>query len=135
MPRHPTPHPTDVELQILEVLWQRGPSTVRQVHDALAANRDTGYSTTLKMMQVMREKGLLVRDDSVRPQLYDAAEDREHTQLQMVDDLIHKAFRGSATKLLMRVLSASRVPPDELAEMQRLIQESRRSGKEKGENK
>ena len=71
MPRHRTSHPTDVELQILEVLWQRGPSTVRQVHDALAADRDTGYSTTLKMMQVMREKGLLLRDDSVRPQLYD----------------------------------------------------------------
>ena len=98
MPRHPTPHPTDVELQILEVLWQRGPSTVRQVHDALAADRDTGYSTTLKMMQVMREKSLLVRDDSVRPQLYDAVEGREPTQLQMVDDLIHKAFRGSAKK-------------------------------------
>ena len=135
MPRHPTPHPTDVELQILEVLWQRGPSTVRQVHDALAADRDTGYSTTLKMMQVMREKSLLVRDDSVRPQLYDAVEGREPTQLQMVDDLIHKAFRGSAKKLLMRVLSANRVPPDELAEMQRLIQESRCSEKEKGENK
>lgn len=132
MPRHPTPHPTDVELQILEVLWQRGSSTVRQVHDALAADRDTGYSTTLKMMQVMREKALLVRDDSVRPQLYDAAKGREQTQLRLVDDLIHKAFRGSAQKLLMRLLSANRVRPEELAEMQKLVEEARRTGKAKG---
>ncbi len=135
MPRHPTPHPTDVELQILEVLWQRGPSTVRQVHDALAADRDTGYSTTLKMMQVMREKALLVRDDSVRPQLYDAAKGREQTQLHLVDDLIHKAFRGSAQKLLMRLLSANRVRPEELAEMHKLVAEVRRTGKVKGKGR
>jgi predicted transcriptional regulator len=83
-----------VELQILETLWQRGPSTVRQVQNALAADRDTGYSATLKIMQVMGEKGLLVCDDSVRPPLYDAAESRQQTQLLMVGDLIHKAFRG-----------------------------------------
>jgi BlaI family penicillinase repressor len=135
MPRKPTPHPTDVELQILEVLWQRGSSTVRQVHNALAGNRDTGYSTTLKMMQVMRGKRLLVRDNSVRPQRYTAAEGRDETQLRLVDNLIHKAFRGSAQKLLMRLLSADRVRPEELAEMQKLVQQSRRSEKEKGENK
>jgi BlaI family transcriptional regulator, penicillinase repressor len=135
MARNPTPHPTDVELQILEVLWQRGPSTVRQVHDALAADRATGYSTTLKMMQVMREKGLLVRDDMVRPQLYEAAHDREQTQSQMVDDLIHKAFRGSAKKLLIRVLSSNRVLPEELAEIQCLIQQARRNGKDLGDAK
>ncbi len=127
MPRHATPHPTDVELQILDVLWRRGPSTVRQVHDALAADRETGYSTTLKMMQVMREKALLVRDDSVRPQLYDAAKSREQTQLHLVNDLIHKAFRGSAQELLMRILSANRVRPEELAEMQKLVEEARRT--------
>jgi BlaI family transcriptional regulator, penicillinase repressor len=135
MPRNPTPHPTDVELQILEVLWQRGPSTVRQVHNALAGSRDTRYSTTLKMMQIMREKRLLVRDDSVRPQLYAAAEGRDQTQLRLVDNLIHKAFRGSAQKLLMRLLSADRVRPEDLAEMQKLVQQSRRSDKKKGENK
>ena len=132
MPRHPSPRPTDVELQILEVLWQRGPSTVRQVHDALAADRDTGYSTTLKMMQVMREKGLLVRDDSVRPQRYQAAEGREETQLRMVDDLIHRAFRGSAPKLLMRLLSAQRVRPEELAEIERLVREGKFAEEMKG---
>jgi BlaI family transcriptional regulator, penicillinase repressor len=135
MPRYPAYRPTDVELQILEVLWQRGPSTVRQVHDTLAADRDAGYSTTLKMMQVMREKGLLLRDDSVRPQLYDAAKGREQTQLQMVDDLVHKAFRGSAKKLLMRLLSANRVQPEELAEVQRLIEKAKLSGKTKGERR
>jgi predicted transcriptional regulator len=123
-----------VELQILETLWQRGSSTVRQVHDALAADRDTGYSTTLKMMQVMREKGLLLRDDSVRPQLYDAAVGREQTQLLMVDDLINKAFRGSAQKLLMRILSANRVRPEELAEMQKLVQEAKLAQQTKGDD-
>jgi BlaI family transcriptional regulator, penicillinase repressor len=131
MPRYPTPRPTDVELQILEALWQRGPSTVRQVHKALAADRETGYSTTLKMMQVMRDKGLLVRDDTVRPQLYQAAETREETQLRMVDDLIHKAFRGSAKRLVMRLLSANRVRPEELAEMHELVAGARR--KQEGE--
>lgn len=132
MPRRPSARPTDVELQILEVLWQQGPTTVRQVHEALAPERDTGYSTTLKMMQIMRDKGLLARDDSVRPQLYRAARPREETQLLMLDDLIDKVFRGSAKKLVMRILSANRVRPDELAEMQRLVEEARRAQKAKG---
>jgi len=125
MPRYPSSQPTDVELQILAVLWEQGPSTVRQVHDALAAQRDTGYSTTLKMIQVMREKGLVVRDDSVRPQLYRAAETKTQTQLQMLDDLAQKALGGSATKLVMRMLSAHRVSAEELAEMQRLIEKAK----------
>ena len=128
MPRYPSSRPTDVELQILDVLWQRGPSTVRQVHDVLAAQRETGYSTTLKMIQVMREKGLVVRDESVRPQLYRTAESKRETQLQMLDDLSQKAFGGSAKKLVMRMLSAQRVSAEELAEMQRLIEQA------KGEN-
>jgi BlaI family penicillinase repressor len=129
MPRYPSSQPTDVELQILDVLWERGPCTVRQVHHALAAQRDTGYSTTLKMIQVMREKGLVVRDESVRPQLYRAAESRKQTQLRMLDDLAQKAFGGSAKKLVMRMLSAHRVSAEELAEMQRLIEQA------KGENR
>ncbi|MHC4180136.1 MAG: BlaI/MecI/CopY family transcriptional regulator [Planctomycetota bacterium] len=128
MPRYPSSRPTDVELQILDVLWERGPSTVRQVHEALASQRDTGYSTTLKMIQVMREKGLVVRDESVRPQLYRAAESKTQTQLQMLDDLAQKAFGGSAKKLVMRVLSAQRVSAEELAEMQRLIEEAKGEG-------
>lgn len=128
MPRYPSSRPTDVELQILDVLWQRGPSTVRQVHEVLAAQRETGYSTTLKMIQVMREKGLVVRDESVRPQLYRAAESKRDTQLQMLDDLSQKAFGGSAKKLVMRMLSAQRVSAEELAEMQRLIEEAKGEG-------
>jgi BlaI family penicillinase repressor len=125
MPRYPSSRPTDVELQILDVLWERGPSTVRQVHETLAAQRDTGYSTTLKMIQVMREKGLVIRDESVRPQLYRAAESRRETQLRMLDDMAQKAFGGSAKKLVMRMLSAQRVSAEELAEMQRLIEEAK----------
>lgn len=128
MPRYPSSRPTDVELQILDVLWQLGPSTVRQVHEALAARRETGYSTTLKMIQVMREKGLVLRDESVRPQLYRAAESKTQTQLQMLDDLAQRAFGGSAKKLVMRMLAARRVSAEELAEMQRLIEQA------KGEN-
>ena len=124
MPRNPSSQPTDVELQILEVLWQRGPSTVRQVHNALAPRRDTGYSTTLKMLQVMREKGLVGRDESVRPQVYRPAETRRQTQLKMLDELTQKAFGGSAKKLVMRMLSGRRISPDELAEIQRLIDDA-----------
>jgi BlaI family penicillinase repressor len=125
MPRYPSPHPTDVELQILEVLWQQGPRTVRQVHDTLAGRRETGYSTTLKMLQVMRQKGLVVRDKSVRPQQYRAAESQYQTQLRMLDNLAQKAFGGSAKRLVMRMLSAERVSAEELAEMQRLIQQAK----------
>lgn len=125
MPRPPSSQPTDVELQILGVLWQRGPSSVRQVHEALAHQRETGYSTTLKMLQVMRGKGLVVRDDSVRPQLYRAAETQAQTQLKMLDELMQKAFGGSASNLVMRMLSADRISADELAEMQRLIDQAK----------
>ena len=125
MPRHPSTKPTDVELQILGVLWRQGPRTVRQVHNELAAERDTGYSTTLKMMQVMREKGLITRDDSVRPQVYRSAETKEHTQLCMLDDLAQRAFGGSAANLVMRMISAERVSPEELEIMQELIKKAR----------
>ena len=100
MARRTSSQPTEVELQILGVLWDAGPSTVRQVHLSLADQRDTGYSTTLKMMQVMLEKGLLRRDESVRPQMYRAAKSRKRTQLRMLDDLTQRAFRGSAKRLV-----------------------------------
>jgi len=125
MPRPPSSQPTDVELLILGVLWRRGPSSVRQVHEALAAERETGYSTTLKMLQVMREKGVVERDDSVRPQLYRAAETQAQTQLKMLDELMQKAFGGSASNLVMRMLSANRISADELTEMQQLIDQAK----------
>jgi BlaI family transcriptional regulator, penicillinase repressor len=128
MPRPAPDKPTDVELQILTVLWDRGPSTVREVHDVLAKERGAGYSTTLKMMQVMLDKGLVTRDDSVRPQRYEAAHTRQKTQLQLVDNLTQKAFGGSAKRLVMHMLSAQRISPADLAEIQRLIQEAEDKG-------
>jgi predicted transcriptional regulator len=116
-----------VELQILGALWERGPCTVRQVHEALSAVRETGYSTTLKMMQVMKDKRLVVRDHSVRPQVYRAARSREQTQLGILDDLVQKAFGGSARRLVMRMVSANRVSPEELAEVQRLVAEAEKA--------
>jgi BlaI family penicillinase repressor len=125
MPRYPSTQPTDVELRILLKLWELGPSTVREVHRSLSPDRDTGYSTTLKMLQVMREKGLVLRDDSVRPQLYSAAKTKQETQLQMLDALTKKAFGGSAVSLMMRLLSERRISAEELEEIERLIREAR----------
>ena len=121
MARKPSPQPTEVELSILRVLWDRGPSSVREVHDAMKGSRDTGYSTTLKMMQVMFDKGLLRRDESVRPQVYRAAQAAEQTQGQMVDDLIRKVFAGSARNLVLRAVQSERVTPDELKEIRKLL--------------
>jgi predicted transcriptional regulator len=125
MARHPSSEPTEVEFQILKTLWELGPSTVRQVHEALATQRETGYSTTLKMLQVMLEKGLVRRDDSVRPQVYRAARSRRRTQVQLLDNLIQKAFEGSAKRLVMRMVSARRISASELAEIQALLDEIR----------
>src|SRR5688572_6225024 len=126
MARPPSAQPTEVELEILRVLWRLGPATVRQAHQELvkAGRRGTGYSTTLKMMQVMRDKGLLARDDSVRPQLYRPAASQRRTQLGLLDDLLRKAFGGSITKLLMRAVADRRVSADDLAEMQKLIRDA-----------
>jgi predicted transcriptional regulator len=123
------PRPTDVELQILRVFWKRGPSTVREVHNSLKEDRDTGYSTTLKMMQVMHAKELLVRDESTRPQRYRPALSQRKTQLQLFDDLVQRAFGGAASRLLVQALSAKRVSSDELAEIKQLIQQLEGNGK------
>ena len=123
MARKSSSQPTDVELAILRALWQRGPSTVREVHEALSGSRDTGYSTTLKMMQVMLERGLLTRDDSVRPQVYAPARGEEQTQRQMVDELLSKAFGGSARKLVMRAVESENVSAAELAEIRKLLKD------------
>jgi predicted transcriptional regulator len=120
MARPSATQPTEVELQILGVLWELGPSSVRQVHQALADQRGTGYSTTLKMMQVMLEKGLVRRNDTVRPQVYRAAKSKPLTQVQMLDDLTQKVFGGSAKRLVMRMVSTGRLSPDEMEEIQRL---------------
>ena len=126
MPRKVSARPTDVELAILRVLWARGPSSVREVHETLVeedGRGDTGYSTTLKMMQVMYEKGLLARDESVRPQVYRAVRGEEQTQREMVSDLVDKVFGGSARKLVLRAVESEKVSADELVEIRKLLRQ------------
>jgi predicted transcriptional regulator len=120
MPRT-LPRPTDAELAILRVLWERGPSTVRQVHDALVESRDTGYTTTLKLMQIMAEKGLVTRDESARTHVYTARLARTETQRQLVTDLVERAFGGSAAALVLQALDSQAASPDEIAEIRKLI--------------
>ena len=115
--------PTDAELAILGVLWTQGPSTVRQVHQALADARETGYTTTLKLMQIMAEKGLVARDESTRTHVYSASASRDTTQRQLVSDLVDRAFGGSATALVMQAISAHSASSEELTEIQRLIKD------------
>ena len=132
MPRHASDVPTEGELAILQVLWQHGPAIVRDVHNLLAderqsLGRETGYSTTLKMMQVMTDKGMLVRDESVRPQVYRPADPAEKTQLRLLDNLIEKGFGGSAMRLVLRAVSAQRLSRGELAEIKKLLKEGDQS--------
>ena len=117
------PRPTDAELAILSVLWANGPSTVRQVHEALADARETGYTTTLKLMQIMAEKGLVTRDESARTHVYTPAVSRNDTQRQLVTDLVDRAFGGSAAELVLQALNAHPASAHELAEIQQLIKD------------
>lgn len=121
MTRSATPRPTDAELAILRVLWARGPSTVRQVHDVLSRERPTAYTTALKLLQIMTEKGLVRRDETDRTHIYQARASEEQTQRQLVRDLLDRAFGGSASKLVMQALAARRASPEELGEIRRLI--------------
>lgn len=119
MPEPKLPRPTDAELAILRVLWNRGPSTVRDVHASLGST--TGYTTVLKLMQIMAEKGLVLRDESARTHVYRAAAPEAATQQQLVGDLLDRAFAGSTGKLVMHALTGRRASPDELAEIRRLL--------------
>ena len=121
MARRPSSKPTEVELQILGVLWERGPCTVREVHSALEDDRGTGYSTTLKMMQVMTDKGLLLKDDGQRPQVYRPAISREQAQTQFVDDLIQRVFGGSADKLVLHAINSRHVSSEDLVQIRKLF--------------
>lgn len=118
----PPPRPTDAELAILRVLWTRGPSTVRQVHESLSRERPSAYTTALKMLQIMTEKGLVERDESDRTHVYRARLSEERTQQQLVGDLLDRAFGGSASKLVMQALATTRATPDELREIRQLIE-------------
>lgn len=113
--------PTDSELEILHVLWTTGPSTVRQVHESLSQSRDIGYTTALKLMQIMHEKGLLTREETNRSHTYAAAVTEEDTQRGLVDRFVETAFRGSASKLVMQVLGQHRASQQELDEIKKLL--------------
>jgi BlaI family transcriptional regulator, penicillinase repressor len=123
------PKPTDAELAILRVLWQRGPSTVREVWEELNPKQQTGYTTVLKIMQIMFDKGLLARDESDRSHVYRATRSEGQTQRQVVGQLLERLFSGSALKLVMQALATKRATPAELAEIRRLLDEMERGGK------
>jgi predicted transcriptional regulator len=121
MARRDLPRPTDAELQILSVLWQRGPSTVRQVHEALQRVRPAGYTTVLKLLQIMHDKGLVLRDESERTHVYRPSLSQGQTQRQLVKDLLHRAFAGSAQQLVMQALGTGQATPAELALIRQLL--------------
>jgi len=123
------PRPTDAELEILAVLWSRGPSTVRDVHAAINKRRAAQYSTVLKFLQIMAEKGLVRRDEEQRAHVYQAARPREWTQRQLAGDLLQRGFNGSAKSLMMGALSARKASKEELAVMRRLLDEYEKRGK------
>jgi BlaI family penicillinase repressor len=123
------PRPTDAELEILTVLWSNGPATVRDVHDVISRRRPAQYSTVLKFMQIMAEKGLVRRDERERAHIYDVAKPREWTQRQLAGHLLERAFSGSAKALLMGALSARKATKEELAEMRKLLDEYRKGEK------
>jgi predicted transcriptional regulator len=115
----PTPKPTDAELAILRVLWQRGPSTVREVHEHLG--QETRPTTTLKFIQIMTEKGLLLREGKGRPHSFRAAISESKTLRQLTAHLLDRAFGGSAPKMVMHILSAKKASAEELAEIRRML--------------
>ena len=121
MPRKPLKRPTDGELEILSVLWEHGPSTVRFVHDVIIETRDIGYSTVLKIMQLMTDKGLLIRDTSKTIQRYHPAQTKQEIQRRVLKDMTARAFGGSTQDLVLQALSSKKSSPKEVAEIRRLL--------------
>ena len=123
MARRDKRRPTDAELEILAVLWDLGPSTVRQVHEHIAGTREVGYSTILKFMQIMTEKGLVVRDEDVRPQVFRPSRTQRHTQKQMLGDLMERVFGGAPGPLVLQALSSRRLTDDERTLIREMLDE------------
>lgn len=119
----PLPRPTDGELAILRVLWTHGPCTVRQAHEVLSRDRDTGYTTVLKMLQIMTEKGLVTREEEGRGHIYAARLAEAQAQKHLVTDLLDKAFQGSALKLVMSALQSKKASKTELDAIRKLLDE------------
>ncbi len=124
MPAAKLPKPTDAELEILRALWRRGDSTVREVQEAIERRPNPGYTTVLKLLQIMTDKGLVVRDESQRAHVYRARLSEQETQGQLIDHLLDRAFGGSAVELVMQTLSRGRASDRELAEIRRLLAEA-----------
>lgn len=133
MSRATTPRPTDGELAILRILWDRGPSTVRQVHDVLAHERQAAYTTALKLLQIMTEKGLVERDERDRTHVYRARLSEETTQRQLVRDLLDRAFGGSSSKLVMQALATKRASAEELRDIRKAIDGARNDREDRNE--
>src|SRR5580704_4080492 len=115
------PRPTEAELPILQVLWERGPLSVRDVMHVLNETKPTGYTTVLKMMQIMTDKGLLDRDETQRPQIYRARSSKTSTQRQLLSHLVHRAFGGSVKSMVLQALSTRKSTPKEIAEIEKLL--------------
>jgi predicted transcriptional regulator len=122
MARRELPRPTEAELMILRVLWSEGPSTVRGIQEIMSRTQPTGYTTVLKLLQIMTEKGLVLRDETERSHVYRASRSEARTQKQLVGDLLERAFGGSALKLVMQALASKKASMEELAEIRTLIE-------------
>ncbi|MHC4710958.1 MAG: BlaI/MecI/CopY family transcriptional regulator [Planctomycetota bacterium] len=129
MSRRAHKRPTDAELEILRAIWGLGPCTVREVFAELSAKRDMGYTTVLKLMQIMMEKGLLRRDESVRPQVYEPVRSQHQTQRQLIGDLLDRAFSGSPGNLVLQALSAKKTTAEEREQIRTLLDELERESR------
>ena len=125
----PPPRPTPAELEILRVLWQHGPRTVREVQEQLDQERPTGYTTVLKLLQIMTDKGLVRRDESARAHVYAATAPEATTQRQLVRDLVDRAFGGSASQLVLHALSTRKASREELARIRELLDRLQEGGR------
>ena len=123
---HPTQKPTTSELEILQVLWTRGPSTVREVHEILSEKREMGYTNVLKLMQIMTEKGLVRRNETQRAHVYEVCQPAERTKRNLAADVMERVFDNSASELMMHALAGRRASKEEIAELRRLINEHER---------
>jgi BlaI family transcriptional regulator, penicillinase repressor len=119
-------NPTPSELEILHILWSRGPSTVREIHDVLAKEKDVGYTSALKLLQIMTTKGLVTRTEDQRAHVYEATQPADKTKQQFAADVLQRVFRGSASQLMQHVLSGRRGSKKEIEEIRRMLDEHER---------
>jgi BlaI family transcriptional regulator, penicillinase repressor len=119
--------PTESELEILQVLWKKSSATVRDVHEELSKHKDVGYTTTLKLMQIMHEKGIVKRDDSVRTHVYQSAVNKENTQKHLLNKMIDNLFGGSTTQLVLQALGENKATPEEIEKIQSLLNNLKRN--------